>query len=201
MSKDEKQTEKPTVKMESPPEWAIALSTKVVEGFNEVRADLETVKAEGQRTNLRLTRQEVRMDDVETRLANNSMRAQQSTGVDLDHAAKLGLALADLAEEKAKREALGKTSATKDDVKKMLADASKEQTAAIFVGVQALMQTPTAQKLKGAIVPVLMVAIAIIGLKLTLILNRLQEAPGPQQTNVVQLAPVTVYADAGASDK
>lgn len=86
---DEKPAEKPTVKMNPPPDWAIALSTKVVDGFNEVRADLETVKAEGQRTNLRLTRQEVRMDDVETRLANNSMRAKQSSSVDLDHEAKI----------------------------------------------------------------------------------------------------------------
>jgi folylpolyglutamate synthase/dihydropteroate synthase len=114
----------------------------------------------------------------------------------LEHEAKLGLALAALAEEKAKRERLEKNAATKEDVEKMLADASKEQTAAIVVSVETLMKTPTAQKLKSALLPVLMVAIAIIGIKLTMILNNLQEAPPPLPT-VVQLSPVTVYADAG----
>ena len=88
--------------------------------------------------------------------------------------------------------------ATKADVERMLADAAKEQTAAIVVGVETLMKTPTAQRLKSALVPVLMVAITIIGIKLTMVLNKLQEAPATTQTNVVQLAPVTVYADAGS---
>lgn len=196
MSND-KHTEKPTVKMEPPPDWAIALSTKVVDGFSEVRADLETVKAEGQRTNLRLTRQEVRMDDVETRLANNSMRAKQSTGVDMDHEAKLGLALASLAEEKAKREALEATAATKEDITKALEKATDAQTKAIIGAVDAFAARPLVKRVTSVAVPVLMLAIAVIGLKLQASLSRLQ-APPQQQSTVVQMTTGPVPADAGA---
>jgi hypothetical protein len=68
-------------------------------GFTEVRSDLESVKNEGQRTNLRLTRQEVRMDDVEVRLGHNSLRAKAESSHDLEQDAQL-------VQERAAREAL-----------------------------------------------------------------------------------------------
>jgi len=96
---------------------------------------------------------------------------------------------AQLAEAKAR-------TVSKEDVKTLVKEAAASQTAEIATIVETFAKTPTAQKLKGAILPVLMAAIAIIGIKLTVILNKLQEAPPPPPT-VVQLAPITVYGDAG----
>lgn len=72
---------------------ALVLLTQIKQsmdaGFTEVRSDLESVKNEGQRTNLRLTRQEVRMDDVEVRLSHNSMRAKAESSHDMEQDAQL----------------------------------------------------------------------------------------------------------------
>lgn len=183
------------------------LKVLMIGGFKDLDAKVDRLEAnlELQGGEIGLVKKEVALifawkGDVDEKLKNNSLRAQATSSVDLDHEAKLGLAMAALTEEKAKREALEKNAATKEDVQKMLTKAAEEQTAAIVVGVQTVMKTPTAQKLKNAIVPVLLTAMAIIGLKLMAVLHKLQEAP-PAPPTVVQLAPVTVYADAGASDQ
>lgn len=180
------------------------LKVLMLNGFNALDTKVDRLEAnlEIQGGEIGLVKKEVAIifawkNDVDEKLKSNSIRAQTTSSVGMEHEAKLGIALAALAEEKAKREKLEADAATKEDVKTMLAKASEEQTAAIVVGVETLMKTPTAQKLKSALVPVLMVAITIIGIKLTMILNKLQET-APSLPTVVQLAPVTVYADAGA---
>lgn len=159
-----------TINLPAVPAWAVELATNVRQGFTEVRADLETVKAEGQRTNLRLTRQEVRMDDVETRLANNSERASRvSDGVrglssaDLDQQAKLAAeivrneerdkkiaethALASNAATKEDVKAIVDSTATKEEVKTLIDAASIAQTAAIVAGVKTFVSKPLVQKI------------------------------------------------------
>ena len=135
--------------------------------------------------------------EVNERLKTNSQRAQATSSMDLDHEAKLGLVMGQLAEERAKREKLENESATKADIAKALDDAATVQTAAIVAGVKTIAETPTVKKLTGAILPVLLVAIAIIGLKLQASLSRLQAQPQTQMTTV-QLAPAAASPDAGA---
>ncbi len=83
-----------------PLQIAIAKLTSLVDrGFHETRADLESVKNEGQRTNLRLTRLEMRQDDVETRLTRTSVRAKAESDQDMARDAQL-------AQERSAREEL-----------------------------------------------------------------------------------------------
>jgi hypothetical protein len=207
MSNDEMPPQPKTTQLPQVPEWAIELTRSVKGGFAAVNDRLDGLertdktladKVSDMSVDIRQLRDaDVRHEDEFRRLSVRTKdTSANASSASLEHEAKLGLALADLAEERAKREALEKTAATKKDVEEMLTKAAEEQTTAIVVGVKTVMATPTAQKLKNAIVPVLMVAIAIIGVKLTLVLNKLQETPAPP--TVVQLAPVTVYADAGA---
>lgn len=62
-------------------------------------ATLESVKNEGQRTGMRMTRVEMRLDDVETRLTRNSGRVKEVSEQDLAQDAQL-------AQERAAREEL-----------------------------------------------------------------------------------------------
>lgn len=203
MADNEKPAEKPTTKMEAVPEWAIALTNKVQEGFRQTNTnidlltgDLQTVKAEVRI----LTAWKIAVESNPTTpppITSERVKAvieSHPSQMDLETAAKLGQALAELSEERAKREKLEKESATKEDVKKLLDDAAKVQTAAI---VSEVMKTPTAQKLKSAVVPVLLLVLTLVGLKLQAAVSRLQ-GPPTTQSNVVQVSPVTVYADAGA---
>jgi hypothetical protein len=104
------------------------LRNQMTAGFNETRADLESVKNEGQRTNLRLTRLEMRQDDVETRLTRSSDGVRGLSQHDVEHDAQL-------AQEKAAREAL----ATKvDDL-----SASQELQLAILGRLDKLAANPT----------------------------------------------------------
>lgn len=185
------------------------LSQDVAAGFSnvDVRLDSQDTKldkavTEGIEANVRLDRVETRLgkvegrtDQLEERQTRNSTRVREDSSVDLERDAKLGLALAALAEEKAKVVALEKKAVTKAEVKTMLTEAAEEQTSAIVTGVKTLLTTPTAQKLKNAIVPVLLIAISVIGFKLTMLLQKLQEAPTQTQTVQINGAPIV---DAGA---
>lgn len=160
-------------------------------GFTEVRGDLETVKAEGQRTNLRLTRQEVRMDDVETRLTNNSLRARTASEVDLDHESKLGLALAAAEEERTKREALEKTAATKDELKVIAQSVADAQTNAIGTLIADAAKSKMGQRLLQAAGVLLLAAMGTAGGYLA----RGNVQPPPP--TIIQVAPVAAV-DGGA---
>ncbi len=147
---DDKPAEKPTVQLAAVPDWAIELTKSVKSGFDEVRRDLETVKAEGQRTNLRLTRQEVRMDDVETRLANNSIRAKSTTQQDMEQDAQL-------AQERAAREALA---VKVDDIAK-----TNEAQLAILARLDKIASNPTVKLILFALGTIATGYLASKGLK------------------------------------
>lgn len=220
MSIDEKPPEKPTVKMETPPDWAISLTAKVVDIAKDVKESRDESsdrfdRLEGTVTVLVGDHRglHARVTDIEARIARvesptNPPLTSQRVGaiaeasaskMNLEQDAKIGLLLAAKDEEIAKLRA---ESATKDDIAKALEDASKVQTEAIVAGVKTtidtIAKTPTAKRLTSAIVPVLLLAMAVIGYRLEAELSKLRAAP-QQQSTVVQLAaPVTVYADAGA---
>ncbi len=214
MSTDDMPRQPTTTQLEAVPPWAVKLTEKVVVGLSTIEARLDSQDTkldkaitEGIEANVRLDRVETRLgkaegrlDIFEERVGRTSVGVRGLSQVDMEHEAKLANALTDLAEEKAKREALEKNSATKSDLATALDDAAKVQTEAIVAGVKAtidtIAKTPTAKRLTSAIVPVLMVAIAIIGIKLQASLSRLQAAP-QQQSTVVQIAPLPIPADAG----
>jgi hypothetical protein len=212
MSTDNMPAQPTTTQLEAVPPWAVKLTEKVVGGFSamEARLDSQDTKldkaiTEGIEANVRLDRVETRLgkaegrlDIFEERVGRTSVGVRGLSQVDMEHEAKLANALTDLAEEKAKREALEKNSATKEDIAKALEEATTAQTKAILGAVDAFAQKPGVKKLTGAIVPVLMIAIAVIGLKLQASLSRLQTPPQQQQSTVVQLAPAPVPSDAGA---
>lgn len=211
MSNDEKPPEKPTVKMETVPDWAVALTTgfasvkdSVTSLGRELSADIKLVSNDLGILNDRVGILESARNDGEQRAARTSQRVAQASQVDLEHEAKLGLALAALAEEKAKREKLEADAATKEDVKKMLDAASTTQTEAIVTGVKTFVdeakKSPAVKRITSVAIPLLLLAMGVIGLRLEAEMSRLRAASQSQPT-VVQLAPVTVYADAGASDK
>jgi hypothetical protein len=180
---DEK-TEKPTVEIAAPPAWAVEMAKANTIGFaegranletfrTEVRADLEAVKNEGQRTNLRLTRQEVRMEEVETRLAFASQRAhaivtEHTSQVDMEAQAREAAQIVrDLERDRqiAETRALAENGATKDDVK-MLSDgtatkaevASLVETHATAIGEKLVAQDKTLADQDGKLDDILKIA-------------------------------------------
>ena len=94
-----KPPEKPTVKMETVPEWATALTLKVQEGFRQTNANIEVVSSALDVVKERVHVIESWKVDQDARLQNNSMRAKQASVVDLAHEAQL-------AQERTAREAL-----------------------------------------------------------------------------------------------
>lgn len=174
---------KETVAMPVVPAWAIKLTETMQGGFAKIDADLETVKAEGQRTGLRLTRQEVRMDEVETRLANNSIRAKSSTEQDKEVAAQL-------AQERAAREALAAEHAkTKETVEaiatKTEAIETKTDAQTLMLGkITGILDKPLVKKI-GYAAGVLLLAVLTAG---TGYLAR-GNVQAPQPT-IIQLPPV-----------
>lgn len=98
----------------------------------------------------------VRVDD---RLKSNSLRAQATTGVDLEQDAKLAKALVQLAEEKARGDKLEANAATKEDLKAI----TVAQTSAIVEGVKGVQKlaekSPVVRGLLYALAGLVLVAI------------------------------------------
>lgn len=97
---DEKPPEKPTVKMETVPDWAVKLSMDVKTGFATVDAKIDEVKADvalwaGETKGLseRMLREERRTDEMFEWRARSSERAKTEeetrSKVDLEHQAQL----------------------------------------------------------------------------------------------------------------
>ncbi len=180
-------------------EETTASFVKVDDRLTSQDRKLDKVVTEGIEANVRMTRFENRLEVLEK---SPSTPPLNSTGVKAlidGHPSQVTLEtqakLAEAIIEQAKlRDAIHETRAkvelqpSKEDLKK-----ANELQAEAIVG--AVLKTPTMQKLKNALVPVLMVAISIIGLKLTMILSKLEEKQPVPATPVVLLAPV--YVDAG----
>lgn len=88
--------EKQTVELEVPPGWAISMSEKIARGFEDTNARLsgientvDTLVEDGKAANQRMTRLELRMDQVDKRASNQSERVRQASDVDLRHDAAI----------------------------------------------------------------------------------------------------------------
>lgn len=97
---DEKPAEKSTVKLESPPDWAIALSQKVVDGFvslndkvESLSQNVEVLQHDAKDTRQRLGRMERELDVVKGRQDDGSMRVRQESDVNLKQDAAIGMLL------------------------------------------------------------------------------------------------------------
>lgn len=180
----EKPPEKPTVEIPKVPDWAIALTEKVTQGFakveerfDRIEPTVETLVEDSKTSNLRMTRLEVRMDQQEERAKTQSLRVRGVSETDLKHDA----AIADI-------------------LTKVEAIAAKPDAADVVIAeMKEMAKRPAVQKLGAALVPVLLTAIGLLGLKLQQQVTKLEEKPVVVQP--VQPAPtvyVTVPADGGA---
>lgn len=101
---DQKPPEKPTVEIQRPPDWAIALSEKVSIGLDKLEAkvdnltdSVDVLQHDAKDTRLRLGRMERELDEVKDRQTKNSMRAQQGTDADMAHEAAIAALVVDVA--------------------------------------------------------------------------------------------------------
>ncbi len=193
MSNDEKQTT--TTQLEAVPAWAVELSRNVV----NIRGNVEILT--GDMTSMKIDIRALQQFRIDVESAPRPVTSERAAAivaasaskVSLEQDAKVGLLLAAKDEEIATLKA---NSATKEDIAKALDEVTEAQTKAILGAVDAFAAKPLVKKLTGAIVPVLMLAIAVIGLKLQASLARLQTAP-QQQSTVVQIASSPPPVDAG----
>lgn len=167
---------KTTTELQAPPDWAIALTQKVVSGFADVEKRLD-----GLETNIdlqgstvrdvqkRMTAQEDRMNELERRQAHQSDRVRDTSKADLAHDAAI-------AEIRASVAAL----------------AERPDTGAqVLAAVEAMSQRPVLRRIGSALVPVLMLAISAIGIWLQATVSRLATAQPPP-------APPALVVDGGA---
>ncbi len=170
----------------SPVEIAISQLARSVElGFREMRVDTQLLKNDFGLMKERIGSVESWRSEQEARATRTSTRVQQNSQADLEQAAQLGLALAALAEEKAKRESLEAVVVTKADVANVVSEATTLQTTALLTG---LGQNKKLQVIGG------MVLTLVIGY-----LGRIATAaPAPPSQVVQQVAPTVIYADGGA---
>lgn len=159
---------KTTVEMQAPPDWAIRLSEKVEQGFLRVEANIGVVNSEMQTLAARVGVMEGRMIAVEARQSTTSERVKQTSQADLGHDAAIAEIRTTVAELKARP------------------DTAKQ----VLEAVEKLAERPLVKKVGGALVPVLMIAISLIGLKLQAQVAKLEAAPPPP--------PVVAIVDGGA---
>lgn len=140
-----------------------ALDSKVAIGFKEQDIRLARVEAniDVLGNEIGNVKKEVGLlyswkDDVDSRLKTNSMRAKAPSAFDMEQDARLAVALSQLAEEKARREKLEETAATKEDLKAV----ADKQTTDIVTSVSKLAEkNPTVRHLLTALA-----AVAVVGL-------------------------------------
>lgn len=168
---------KTTVELQAPPDWAIALSQKVVDGFAGVDKRLDAIE-----TNVdlqgntmrdvqqRMTSQENRMNELERRQATQSERVRETSKADLSHDAAI-------AEIRTTVQAL----ADRPDT-----------TEQILAAVEKGAKTPLGQKVVGALGVALVAGLTLLGLMLQAQVTKLQ---APVQPTVVY---VPAAVDGGA---
>lgn len=165
-----------TVELEKPPAWAIALSEKVVNGFASVEARLDTVETnvsvlvdDKKTVNERLSRIEAwKENEVNARLNANSERVKGESQVNLKQDAAIAEILTKVRE----------------------LEQRPDTSALVLAEVKALAAKPAVQKIGAALLPVLMLAISLIGIRLQMQVSDLEKKPA-----TVQPAP-TVYLPA-----
>jgi predicted nucleic acid-binding Zn-ribbon protein len=113
-------------------------------------ATLDNVVREGQRTNVRLTRIEERVDEVETRMGRTSSRVKEVSQADLAHDAQL-------AQERAAREAL----AQKVDA----LDAKQDTQLAILTRLDGIAKNPLVKTIAAMLATAFVTWLATHGIK------------------------------------
>ena len=108
----------------------IELKSLVKSGQEEIRADLDVLKHEGQRTNTRLTRIEERVDEVEGRIGRNSARVRDVSQQDMAQDAQL-------AQERTAREELAAKVDKLLSIGEKLEKVTKNPTAQVLAGMLA----------------------------------------------------------------
>lgn len=196
-----------TVRIETPPDWAVAMSERMVAEFGKTNANIAIVSNDlgVVKERLGIVEDWKRKQELVPSIPPPSPLTSQRVGaivderasqMNLEQDARFAVMLVAKDEEIAKLRA---ESATKADIAKALDDAARTQTAAIVEGVKAtvdtIAKTDTWQKLKGALVPVLMVAIALIGIKLQAAVAKLETTPAPAPSVVYVAAPHDAGAD------
>lgn len=133
---------------------------------------VDTLQHDAKDTRMQIGRLWREVDEVKDRQTNNSTRVKGESDVNLKQDA-----------------AISQVIVKQDELAQKFDDlASRPDTAAVVLDeVRALAKTPAVQKLWGAIVPVLLIAIAALGAKLQASVTKLEEKP-----ETVQPAP-TVY--------
>lgn len=120
--------------------------------------------------------------EVEEKFRNESMRAKSPSSFDQEAAAELAKTKVELAETKAKHEALQATAATKDDLAKVLTE-NQAQTAELKLQTQMMdriLGNPAVKKIGYAALGVIGLALTIAGVMLNAKLAALQSQPTPQ---------------------
>lgn len=170
-----KPEEKPTVKMEPPPSWAIELSKRVAEGFASVEARLDTVETnvtilvdDKRSVNDRLSRIETwKENEVNTRLSANSERVRGESSVNLK-------------QDQVIAEVLTKVNALAD----------KPDTTELVIGeIKSAAKTPLGQKVIGAVVGVTLLGLGVASLSLQAKMAQLEAKPAPPTVVVVSAMP------------
>lgn len=171
---------KTTTELQAPPEWAIGLKREIVDGFRDVTSRLDQVEAnvsalvdDKRITNDRLSRIEAwKENEVMKRLDATSDRVRETSQADIAHDAAIA--------------------AIKVEVEKLAA--RPDTGAQVLAAVEALGSKPLVKRVTSAAVPVLLLAISVIGVMLQTKLAKLQESP-PSPPTIVY---VPAAADGGA---
>lgn len=136
--------------------------------------------------------------EIAERMKTHSIRAVTTSQLDQEQNAQLAQALGALAEERAKRETLEKTAATKDDVAKVLAE-NQAQTKELTLQTQMMrdiLGNPLVKKVGYSAAGLLLLAMGVIGVALERKMAAMQAPSTPQV--IYQLPPVVVVGDGGA---
>lgn len=189
MGDEQQPPEKKTVEIPAVPPWAVSLT----ERFNGVESKLgEVVETVGSMksglANVTDHANTIAADfhkfqgEVVEKFRNESMRAKSPSSFDQEAAAELAKTKVELAETKAKHEALQATAATKDDLAKVLTE-NQAQTAELKLQTQMMdriLGNPAVKKIGYAALGVIGLALAIAGVMLNAKLAALQSQPTPQ---------------------
>lgn len=182
-----KPEEKPTVQMGAAPQWGLAILDKVAEGFSKVDTRLTTIEANqalqgGQVLDIgrRMTAIESRVGGLEGRAESHSLRVGRESDVNLKQDAVLA-------------EVLTKVNAI---------EAKPDTTDRLITEVKDAAKTPMGQKIVGAALTVLLLALTLLAFKLQAQVNHLESKPETVQAAPTVYVPVptpmAVIADAGA---
>lgn len=177
--------EKPTVRdLEVPPAWAISMSEKMESGFRGLRADVSMVANDVGLLRDRVVVLERAKLDNDERQAKHSVGFARESKTNEEQNAAIATIITDVASVK---------EAQAEHGKKLDALAARPDTAAaVLEKVTELGKTPTGQKLVGAGVTVLLLALTLVGASLKMKVDAIEQKPASVQPAPTVYLPVAV---------